>query len=264
MYRRHCPAGWGCGGQKWLCCRRNHSAKLCFSFFTLDKLHNVIKLDLLHCSLTSGKLHLWFLVQWKGANYLFKCSFNVLQWHKAWTQLTACPNLPEVSPWLLTLLSLFHFSSAPSLCPSKAPAVCRSCSWINPQCCLLQLALFQPIKKKDQHSAWVLLPSLSLSWRLADLRLQMASLPLPLSQWCLWGMFHPGLTQLAPPCATRAWAPLLWPVRRPGCPRHHHTVHRHFRLSGAAVALKSSSLTRNAQAQAPSHLQSRGGEPGCS
>lgn len=130
------------GGQKWLCCRRNHSAKLGFSFFTLDKLRNVIKLDLLHCSLTSGKLHLWFLVQWKGANYLFKCSFNVLQWHKAWAQPTACPNLPEVSPWPLALLSLFHFSSAPSLCPSKAPAVCRSCSWINPLCCLPQLALF--------------------------------------------------------------------------------------------------------------------------
>lgn len=28
----------------------------------------------------------------------------------------------------------------------------------------------------------------------------MASLPLPLCQWCLWGMFLPGLTQPAPRC----------------------------------------------------------------
>lgn len=131
------------GKQKWLCCKCSRSAKIGFWFLTQAKLRNVIKLDLLHCSLTSGKLHLWFLVQWKGANYLFKCSFNVLQWHKAWVQPPACLNLPELSPWLLALISLFHFSSAPSLCPSKAPAVCQFFySWINLQCCLLQLAPF--------------------------------------------------------------------------------------------------------------------------
>lgn len=130
-----------------ICCTCSCSARMGFWFLTLAMLCNVIKLDLLHCSLTSGKLHLWFLVQCKGANYLFKCSFNVLQWHKAWVQPPPCSNLPEVSPRLLTLISLFHFFSAPSLCPSKAPAVCQFCSWINLHHCLLQLTPFQPMKK---------------------------------------------------------------------------------------------------------------------
>lgn len=80
-----------------ICSTCSCSAMMGFWFLTLAMLRNVIKLDLLHCSLTSGKLHLWFLVQWKGANYLFKCSFNVLQWHKAWVQPPACPNLPEAA-----------------------------------------------------------------------------------------------------------------------------------------------------------------------
>lgn len=148
-------------GQRWLCWRRTHSVKPGSSFFIPDKLCNVIKLDLLHCSLTSGKLHLWFLVQWKGANYLFKCSFNVLQWHKAWVQPTVCPNLPEVSPWLLAFLNLFHFSP-----PSLWGACCVPLLQLDKSFILFATAGSNPLKTLFCILPEPYCPLPSLIWRL--------------------------------------------------------------------------------------------------